>query len=140
MFLDTYLDNEAAITSNTPYYELLAETYTFETAVANQEVTISAHIPFTVHQNAPGYENGAYRLYLDGTSQDAAGGKQWNGNLIGNGGAWAFQSGLPTDGRLSVVKKLTIADPGTHTLRLQYSGSTTYTIGTLRSRRIIQVF
>lgn len=140
MLLDIALDNESAITSNTPYYELLAETYTFETTAVDQEVTISAHIPFTVHQNAVGYENGAYRLYLDGTAQDAANGKQWNGYLIGNGGAWAFQSGLPTDGRLSVVKKLTIANPGVHTLRLQYSGSTTYTIGTLRSRRIIQVF
>lgn len=140
MLLDVSLDTEVAITSNVAYYELTAESFTFETKEPNQEVTFSIHIPLTVHQGSVGYDNGAFRVYLDGTARDAGGGKQWNGYLIGNGGAWCFQSGLPTDGRLSVVRKLVIQQPGTHTLRTQYAGSKSYTIGTLRSRRNYQIW
>jgi len=137
MLLDQALDTEPVISSNTALKEVQAEIFSFDTAQANQEVTFAITIPFTVHQTIAGSQNGAYRLYLDG---DAIVGNQWNGTLIMNGGAWCFQANLPTNGRCSGTVKLVIPTSGTHKIRLMYAGSSTVTIGTLRSRRRYQIW
>lgn len=142
IILDEYRDNEIAITSNVAFCELTAETYEFVTERAGQQVRIDIHMPFSVHQNAAGADNGAFRIYLDGTgiaTSGPAAGKQWDGFMLANGGAWVSASGVPANGRVSCGCTLTIADAGGHTLRVQYAGSKTYTIGTLRSRRFVQV-
>lgn len=138
LLLNKTMDTEVQVTSNVPYVEVLAEQHTFETSVDNQAVRFDIQIPLTVHQTAGGAENGAFRIYLDG---DAIGpnGKQWNGYLITNGGAWCDTPYVPTDGRIGCSLSYVIPTAGRHTLRIQYAGSKPYTIGTMRSRRTIQV-
>lgn len=137
MLLDQTLDTEPVVSSNVALKEVLGEMFSFSTTQADQEVTFAVTIPFTVHQTIAGLQNGAYRLYLDG---DAIVGNQWNGTLIMNGGAWCFQANLPTNGRCSGTVRMIIPAAGTHKLRLMYAGSSTVTIGTLRSRRRYQVW
>jgi len=139
---DSIGDTEQAFTSNTALFEIYTGiSKTFTTTVPNQKVYIDVEIPFTIHKTVAGATNGAFRLYLDGTAQDAGGGKQWNGYLVGHAGDWSVTANQPVDApHLSVHQWITIPTPGTHTLRLQYSGSTTLTIGTLRSRQYYQVW
>jgi hypothetical protein len=136
LIFSAILDTQPAFTSNSACYEVHVESFAFSTDSQNLEVDFYITAPFTVHRMSAGSSNGAFRVYLDG---DAMAGKQWNGLLLCNGGAWAFQSGLPTDGRFSVATRKTIANHGNHTIYVMYSGSDTVTIGTLRSRRIYQV-
>lgn len=142
LLLNDIRDNEVAITSNVAYSELTAETYEFETTEDNQAVRFDIQIPFSVHQTVNGGQNGAFRIYLDGDglyTEGIAAGKQWDGYLISNGGAWVSHAGIPSNGRVSCSFNMVIPNAGPHTLRAQYAGTTTYTIGTLRSRRSVQV-
>lgn len=140
MLQNVIKDNELPITSNVAYHEVLAESCQFTTTTENQMVDIQVVIPFTVHQTIAGQQNGAFRVYLDGDAYITIGSAtQWNGQLLINGGAWCFSAILPTDGRCSGIVTVTIPTVGAHTIYTQYSGSTTVTIGTLRSRRRYQV-
>lgn len=142
LLLNAVRDNEVPITSNTAYSELTAEEYEFETAEDGQAVRFDIQMPFSVHQSVAGGQNGAFRVYLDGDglyTEGPAAGKQWNGYLISNGGAWVNDAGIPANGRVSCSFNYVVPSAGMHKLRVQYAGTTTYTIGTLRSRRSVQV-
>jgi hypothetical protein len=139
MLLNAIFDNEVAISSNTAYVEVVTEAYQFTTTSDSQDVRIDINIPFSVHASAANPSNGGFRIYLDGDAVTAADGHQWNGTLICNGGAWAINDRVPTDGRVSYGGFITVPTAGTHTIFVNYSGSTTVIIGTLRSRRTIQV-
>lgn len=142
LLLDATQLNEFPITSNVAYQEVLAEQFTFTTTEPNQQVTISASWAYSVHQSIDGDENGAFRLYLDGDAfiYFPSGAKQWNGLIIGNGGAWCARANVPNSSHSSVTHKFTIATPGTHTLRMMYAGTKTWTVGTLRTVRRYQVW
>lgn len=138
LLLDEIRDNEVQLTSNIEYVEVLAEQYSFYTDCDSQPVRFDIQIPMTVHQMASGYDNGAFRVYLDGVGFHENG-KQWDGFLITNGGAWCSEPGLPVNGRVSCSFNYVIPCAGKHYLNVQYAGTKTHTIGTLRSRRSIQV-
>lgn len=138
LLLDETRDTEIPVTSNIAYVEVPVEQYYFETLCDNQAVRFDIQIPLTVHQYMEGADNGAFRVYLDGNGL-GPNGKQWDGYLISNGGAWVDSKGVPANGRVSCSFNYTIPSAGKHYLRIQYAGTKAYTIGTLRSRRTIQV-
>lgn len=135
-------DSELAFTSTTALYEIYTGiSKTFVTTIANQMVYIDVNLPYTITKPSSGASNGTFRLYLDGTAQDAGGGKQWNGQLMGHSGGWQNATNIPTDApHLKVHRWVTVPTVGTHTLRLQYAGTDITTIGTLRSRQFWQVW
>ena len=142
LLLDVTKSNEVQLSSNVAYQEVLAEQFTFETTVPDQQVTISISWPFSIHQTIDGDENGAFRVYLDGDAflSFPSGAKQWNGLLAGNGGGWCARANVPNSSHSSITHKFTIANPGTHTLRMMYAGTKAWTIGTLRTVRRYQVW
>ncbi len=138
---ESFDDVEAVISSNVALTEIFTGVEkTFTTTSANQPVFISVEFPFTVHKNSTGASNAAYRLYLDGDAQNLAGGKQWNGTLIAHGSGWQVAQGVPENGMVTASRWITVAEPGLHKLRMQFSGSDTLTIGTRRSRAWWQVW
>lgn len=148
--LDSRSDTELAISSNVRYQEVTARQYDFTTTVDNQEVTIAVAIPFTINQAGGTFPAvAAWRLYLDGNGytsisiKDNFGqpvtAKQWNGDIITNEGRWCYDTKIQ-DGALTSTLKYIIPTAGTHSLRLQYSGSQLSVIGTLRSRARLQVW
>lgn len=142
LLLDVTKLNEVQLSSNVAYQEVVAEQFSFETTVPDQQVTISISWPFSVHQTIDGDENGAFRVYLDGDAfiSFPSGAKQWNGLIVGNGGAWCARANVPNSSHSSITHKFTIANPGTHVLRMMYAGTKSWTIGTLRTVRRYQVW
>ena len=135
-------DNEHVFSSTVPFFEVFTGIEkSFTTTLPNQLVYIDVQLPFTVLRNAAGPTNGTFRLYLDGTAQDAADGKQWNGWLVGHGSGWQTVQNTPATGMpVSVHQWVQIEEPGEHRLRLQFASSTTDTCGTLRSRQFWQIW
>jgi hypothetical protein len=114
---------------------------TFVTTLPNQLVHIDVQIPFTVIRPVAGATNGTLRLYLDGTAQDAADGKAWNGYLVGHGSGWQLAQNIPATAMpVSVHQWFVIPTVGEHKLRLQAGTNTTDTSVTIRSRQFWQVW
>lgn len=141
MLLDFEGRTELPISSMVAFHEIQVETHTFETTQPNEVVTIAVSIPYTIYTTITADTNGAFRVYLDGSKylyvNNAA---QWDGEILINGGGWSSRAGVPFSAQIGGTVRKTITTPGTHTIRIMYSGSTTYTIGILRTLRRVQVW
>jgi hypothetical protein len=139
VLLDEIRDEEIPGSSNTEYHEEVVEVAEFDVCTTGY-YTVSFSIPFSVHATLDGDLNGACRVYLDGTDWKYVGvGRQWDGELLANGGQWCVRSGVPTNGRTEATIRLHLKR-GHHILRACISSSATVVVVCLRARRRFQVW
>lgn len=138
LLLDRIQDNDMRLFPAEPFVEEDAERFDFETTKDGQIVTLQITGPITVQKGGFGFSNGAVRVYLDGDGM-GPNGKQWNGFLICNAGAWCFWRKLSTGARFSACYTCVIPNAGRHMLHVRAVASTKDTNITLRGRRQYQV-
>lgn len=138
LLLDIVGDNEVKREALQPYIEVEAEQFEFETERDNQIVQFNITLPVTFEHKAFGFQNGAFRVYLDGDGYHTNG-KQWNGWLLANGGSWCFWRKLTTGGRVSCSYYYAVPKAGKHIIRTMFVGGDKKMSGVLRSRRHYQV-
>jgi hypothetical protein len=143
LLVDAKLDNDAPFSSNDPYDEELAESFSFTTYEDNVWIEYSITIPVVVYTTSGDgmARNGACRVYLDGDGFNVfpGGAVQWNGTLIANAGQWCTTQNVPNDTTLSCKAQILVPSAGVHTIRTHIAGSTTDTVIELHGRRFYQV-
>lgn len=141
LLLDYRGSTDIPISSNTAYHEVLWERVEFTTTQPNEVVYISVSIPFSVHAAINAQTNGAIRVYLDGDAfVPVSFASMWNGEVLINSGGWTQLANLPASSQVGGVIRRVIETPGVHTIRTMFSGSSTITVGTMRTVRRIQVW
>lgn len=136
--LDIIGDSEVKYSLPVPFIDLEVERFSFETEYDDQLVLFNITLPVTFQHNAFGFQNGAFRVYLDGDGYHENG-KQWNGLLLANGGGWCFWPKLTTGARVSCSYFYRVPKAGKHTIRTMFVGGCEKMSGVLRSRRHYQV-
>lgn len=137
LLIDIIGDNEVKCEAALPFVEVEAEQFSFETERDNQLVQFNITLPVTFQHDGFGFQNGAFRVYLDGDAYHENG-KQWGGHLLANGGAWCFWPKLTTGARVSCCYLMAVPKAGKHIIRTMFVGGDKKTSGVLRSRRHYQ--